>query len=103
MRRAVFWSADALDDLDRIIGYIAADNPAAAAKVLIAIRKAGDDLGELATGRPGRVPGTYEKVLPRLRYILAYALEALPEGGERVIILRAIHGARKWATDEWPE
>lgn len=103
MRRSVVWSVGALDDLDNTVAYIASQNPAAARKVLAAIRKAGDDLGELATGRPGRVPGTYEKVLPGLPYILTYALEALPEGGERVVILRAIHGARHRRKGEWPE
>lgn len=103
MRRTVVWSADALDDLDKTLAYIAANNHAAAVRVLTAIRKAGDDLGELATGRPGRVPGTYEKVLPDLPYILSYALQPLPQGGERVVILRAIHGARDWREGEWPK
>jgi plasmid stabilization system protein ParE len=56
----------------------------------------------MATGRPGRVGGTYEKPVTRLPYIIAYAID-LVAGRETVVILRVIHGARDWQLDEWPK
>ncbi len=49
-----------------------------------------------ATGRPGRVAGTYEKVLAPLPYILVFALWPRPGGMEEIVILYVIHGARDW-------
>lgn len=55
----------------------------------------------MATGRPGRVSGTYEKSVTRLPYIVAYALTE--RGGREVVsILRVIHTSRDWVDEEWP-
>ena len=61
--RDVFWSSDALDDLDAVITYIAAENPRAALDVIDKIERTGHALGTVATGRKGRVSGTYDKVV----------------------------------------
>ena len=74
MTRPVQWSREALDDLKAQVAWIAAENPAAAQRVADRIRATCDALGEMATGRPGRVSGTYEKSVTRLPYIVAYAL-----------------------------
>ena len=100
--REVFWSKDALDDLSSVIAYIAAESPRAALDVIDKIESAGTALGNMATGRKGRVSGTYEKVVTGLSYIMAYAIEPRPDGSERVVILRIIHGARDWKDEEWP-
>ena len=97
---AVVWSESALDDLDSAIAYIAADNPVAARKVLERIDTAADGLGQAATGRRGRIAGTYEKSVRGLPYIIAYAIQPLPSGRERIVILRVIHGARNWLPEE---
>ena len=55
----------------------------------------------MATGRPGRVSGSYEKLVPRLPYILAYAIASQGER-EVIAILRVIHMARDWREDDWP-
>jgi plasmid stabilization system protein ParE len=96
MRRVV-WSVDAHRDYLDILRYIANDNPDAAERVVDAIEDAGNRLGEFATGRPGRVTGTYEKVVTGLPYIIAYALT-----DEAVVIVRVIHTARDWLEEEWP-
>jgi plasmid stabilization system protein ParE len=103
MKRHVLWSRDALDDLKQIAEYIAEQNPVAGLRIGALIRSTGDSLGEIPAGRRGRVTGTYEKVVHGIPYIIAYALEPLPEGGQAVVILRAIHGAREWPADEWPK
>jgi plasmid stabilization system protein ParE len=102
VRRQVRWSREALDDLKYQIDYIAADNPAAAKRVAARIRSAGASLGKAATGRRGRIVGTYEKVVSGLPYIIAYSIAHRPGGGEVVMILRVIHDARHWPPGEWP-
>lgn len=55
----------------------------------------------MATGRPGREIGTYEKSITRLPYVIAYAL--MNHGGRQsVMILRVIHTVREWTAEEWP-
>ncbi len=103
MRRPVFWSAEALRELQDAITYIADKNPAAARRVRDEIRGAAERLGTAAIGRPGRVAGTFEKPVVGRPYIIAYALAASPDGGgERVVILRVIHTARDWPRGNWP-
>jgi plasmid stabilization system protein ParE len=101
VKRPVQWSRDALDDIKRQIAYIAADNPAAARQVADRIRATGAVLGEMATGRQGRVRDTYEKLVVRLPYIIAYAITK-QAGRETVSILRVIHAARDWPDENWP-
>ena len=72
MKRAVVWSHVARAEYLEVIRYIAADDPAAAARVADQIEAAGAQLADFATGRAGRVRGTYEKVVSGLPYILAY-------------------------------
>jgi toxin ParE1/3/4 len=99
--RPVVWSQAARRDYLDILRYIAEGNPVAAERVVDAIEKAGNDLGDFATARRGRVTGTYEKVVHGLPYIIAYALTP-QEGREIVSILRVIHAARDWPAEEWP-
>ena len=100
--RQIVWSAGALQDMETLATYIAADNPVAALQVLNRIDATVQRLAQTPIGRPGRVAGTYEKPVPRLPYIVAYALQ--PSAiEERIVILRVIHGARNWPKGEWPE
>jgi toxin ParE1/3/4 len=98
----VVWSEAALDDTDDLVAYIAADNPAAASKVLDRIESTARFLGRIATGRSGRVEGTYEKSVAGLPYVIAYAIKRMPAGTERIVILRVIHTARNWPKGTWP-
>jgi len=100
--RALQWSREALDDFKKQIAYIADRNPAAARRVTERIDDAASSLARLATGRSGRVKGTYEKVIPHLPYIIAYAL-TIKEGRETITILRLIHTSRDWRKGDWPE
>lgn len=101
MKRTVVWSNSAQDDFLDIIRFIAQANPDAAARVADTIDRLVATLGEMATGRPGRVTGTYEKVVPGLPYIVAYALDDQP-GRSRLALLHIIHGARDWPDEGWP-
>jgi toxin ParE1/3/4 len=42
-------------------------------------------------GRPGRVPGTCELVMPKTPFVVPYRLV-----GKTIQILRVFHGARRW-------
>jgi toxin ParE1/3/4 len=93
---------EARRDSLEILRYIAKDNLIAAERVVDAIEAAGTRLAEFATGRPGRVTGTYEKPLVRFPYIICYELRLIA-GRESVVILRIIHAARDWPEEDWPQ
>ena len=86
------WTKKALDNLDAAVEYIAEDNPTAAHEVA---QKIWDSVQLLRTqpgiGRPGRVTGTRELVIPELPYIVPYTEQ---EGA--IVILRIMHTAMKW-------
>jgi toxin ParE1/3/4 len=84
----------ALADLAELRAFIAADRPRAALDVGRRIRSAIDRLAESPNrGRPGRVPGTRELVVPRLPFIVAYRVDI-----DQVVVLAILHAARRWPT-----
>jgi toxin ParE1/3/4 len=95
VRRPVRWSTDALTDLTDQLAYIASENPTAALRVANALDRTVLALGDMPTGRAGRVTGTYEKSVTGLPYVIAYAL-MLHDGVEAVAIVRVIHTSRDW-------
>ncbi len=86
------WTKKALDNLDAAVMYIAEDNPTAARNVA---QKIWDSVQLLTLqpgiGRPGRVTGTRELVIPELPYIVPYIEQ---EG--LIVILRIMHTSMKW-------
>jgi plasmid stabilization system protein ParE len=101
--RRVVWSQDALDELDGIVAYISRDNHLAAGRVADRIARAVESLAFMPTGRPGRVIGTYEKIVPNLPYVIAYALMPATDEADVLAVLHVIHGARDWPEGAWPE
>jgi len=99
--REVVWSQSALDDMDELAAYIAADNPRAALRVLDRIETTVERLAHTPIGHSGRVAGTYEMPVTGLSYIIAYALQAVGSR-EQIVVLRVIHGARNWPQGGWP-
>jgi len=86
------WQDDAINDLIQIRRFIAMDKPSAATKVANRIRKAVPEIAhQPGIGRPGRIPGTREKVLVDIPYIIAYRVEE-----STIVILRVLHTSRKW-------
>ena len=89
------WLPSAARTLGAQIAYIAERNPQAAGDVGDAIEVAVSRLADFAeSARPGRVPGTRELVVPATPFIVVYRIEATG-----VVILRVLHGARKWPPD----
>lgn len=88
----VEWLRRALLNLEQEAAYIARDNPRTAAALVL---EADETTRLLARhpdmGRPGRVPGTRELVLPNFPYIIPYRVKE-----QRVEILRVFHTSRKW-------
>jgi plasmid stabilization system protein ParE len=88
----VRWLKRALANLDAEAAFIARDHPAAAARAVEAIATAVEWLAQhTVLGRPGRVEGTRELVVPDTPYLVPYRVR-----GHVVEILRFFPGARKW-------
>jgi toxin ParE1/3/4 len=86
------WLRAALQELDHEAEYIALDSPVAAARMIETIVRSINQLTKYpAMGRPGRVSGTRELVVPNTHYIIPYRVR-----GDWVEILRVFHAARKW-------
>lgn len=87
----VRWLRKALRNLDEEAAYIANDDSAAARVVVERVLNAVAMLAQQPDmGRPGRVPGTRELVVPRTRYIVPYRVR-----GDAVEILRVFHTSRR--------
>lgn len=88
----VRWLRTALANLEAHAQYIARDNLAAARRIVAAIERSVALMARYpASGRPGRVEGTRELVVPGTPYIVPYRVR-----GQTVQILRVFHAARKW-------
>jgi addiction module RelE/StbE family toxin len=90
--RTLRWTRRALARLDQIGGYIAKENPEAAARVITRIVTAVDALAEQpGIGRPGRIRTTRELVLADIPYIIPYRVT---DG--YIDILTVMHAAQQW-------
>ena len=86
------WRLSARDDLRNARRYLAERNPQAAGRIFEAIRASVKRLADAPElGRPGRVDGTRELVVPGTQYLVAYAVL-----GNTLTILSVLHGAREW-------
>ncbi len=88
----VVWTKLALADLGHAYQHIADERPSAAVSVIGRIEKAVEALSlHPQIGRPGRVEGTRELVVPGTPFVIPYRVS-----GARVELLAVIHGARRW-------
>jgi|MTBAKSStandDraft_2_1061841.scaffolds.fasta_scaffold86365_2 plasmid stabilization system protein ParE len=88
------WTRKALGNLDAAVKYIAADSPGNAREVAQKILDGIQLLsGQPGMGRPERVAGTRELVIPGLPlpFIIPYA-----EYDGEIVILRIVHTSMKW-------
>lgn len=87
------WTRAAATDLDALAEYLAERNPDAAVRQVLLILQAVEERlpAYPGTGRPGRVPGTRELVVPDTPFLVAYRVT---EGA--IQVLRVLHGARRW-------
>lgn len=86
------WSPRAIAHLAELRTYIARDNPKAAGQIAATLLASVERLAELpGLGRPGRVAGTRELVVPGTPYVIPYRLRA-----DRLEIVAVFHGRQKW-------
>ncbi len=88
----VKWTRTALSNLNDLAEYVAKEDPQVASdmvsKIVLAVDKLLDYPG---MGRPGRVPGTRELLVPGVPYIIPYRVK-----DDFVEILRVFHAKRRW-------
>ena len=89
----IIWSPEAIADLAALRAYIEQDDAAAAQRVALHVIRNVETLlpDHPEMGRPGRVPGTRELVIPNTPYIVPYRVV-----GNAIQVLRIFHGARRW-------
>ena len=89
----VRWLAEALRNVDAEAEYIARNNPTAARAVVRRIYDATRLLSDNpALGRPGRIHGTRELVVPGTRYLIPYRVRPRLN---RIEVLRVFHTSRR--------
>jgi toxin ParE1/3/4 len=89
----IIWSPEAIQDLISLRAYIAEESPAGARRIVLRILRDVEHLlpDNPHMGRPGRVPGTRELVIPRTPYVVPYRVQR-----NVIQILRVYHGERRW-------
>jgi toxin ParE1/3/4 len=88
----IVWSRRAIRHLTAVRDYIAKDSPQNAATVATRILNSVDLLpAQPQMGRPGRVLGTRELVVPDTPYIIPYRVR-----GEYLELIAVFHGRQKW-------
>ena len=87
------WMPQALADVADLHAYIAERDFAAARKMVLRIHTLVGDLLPVNphAGRPGRVDGTRELVIPGTPFVVPYRVTAT-----EIQILRVYHHARRW-------
>ena len=85
---------DAKVDLRQIKAFISERNAIAADRVMDRIRKTLTLLAVLPRlGHPGLVPGTFQKGVPRVPYLVVYRMD-IAEADRELVVLRVYHGAQ---------
>ena len=88
----VVWLPRAVTDLEALVAFIGADSPLSAQRVLDAVLVQVRTLSDFqALGRPGRVSGTRELVVPHVHYLVVYTVF-----DDAIRILRVFHPSQRW-------
>ena len=88
----IVWSPRAIGHLADLRAHIARDDPEAAARMATALLTAVERMAALPNlGRPGRVTGTRELVVPNTPYVVPYRLR-----GDRLEVIAVFHGRQRW-------
>jgi toxin ParE1/3/4 len=88
----IVWSPRAIRHLTHLRAHIARDNPKAARRIAGTLLDAVERVAELPNlGRPGRVGGTRELVVPGTPYVIPYRLRS-----DRLEVIAVFHARQKW-------
>jgi toxin ParE1/3/4 len=86
------WTTPATEELVSVYEFAAAENPAAARRIMNHIWETVEVLERHPmAGRKGRVAGTRELVIPGTSFIAGYRIEK-----KELWILAVMHAAQKW-------
>ena len=87
------WQPQAFEDLKSIQHYIVADDPIAAKRIVVAtVSMVHDQLTAFPqSGRPGRIEGTRELVVPKTPFIVPYRVT-----GDTIEILGVHRASQRW-------
>ncbi|MEF3696846.1 type II toxin-antitoxin system RelE/ParE family toxin [Desulfolutivibrio sp.] len=89
---SIEWTVLAAGDLDGVMEYVGRDDWPTAERVGREIVAAVSRLAAFpGLGRPGRVEGTRELIVPDIPYIVVYEVR-----GDRVCVLRLLHAAQAY-------
>jgi addiction module RelE/StbE family toxin len=87
------WAKDATRQLAAAHGYVAADGPGAAERLLSRITQTVKQLStHRHAGREGRIKNTRELVIVNTPYIVAYRIK----NESNIQVLAVLHGKRRW-------
>ena len=87
----VVWSPRAISHLTDLRSYIERDHPDAAARTATTLLSAVERLARLPNvGRPGRLAGTRELVVPGTPYVIPYRVRR-----DRLEIIAVFHGRQR--------
>ena len=88
----IVWSTRAVRHLSQLRAFIARDRPGAARETACAILSSVELLAEQpGLGRPGRLAGTRELVVPGTPYLVPYRVR-----DDRLEVLGVFHGRQRW-------
>ena len=100
--RRVIWSPRGRILFDRDVVSYLLDKGEAGQRALDDVDRTIELLAQRPIGRPGRMPGTYEKSVTGQSYVIAYSFAPRDDGGEDLVIMRVVHTARHWPAGRWP-
>ncbi len=88
----IVWSRRAIRHLGNVRDYIAQDSPGSAADIAARIVEAVERLALYPNlGRPGRIAGTRELVVPGTPYLIPYRIV-----GSRIELIAVFRGRQCW-------
>ena len=103
MRRVIWSPRAAARYRSEVLDYLEQQGEATLRRVRGDIERTIDVLSQRPVGRPGRVSGTYEKLVVGQPYIIVYSLHPSDDGGEDdLVIMRIVHTSRDWPPGRWP-
>ena len=86
----IVWTAEAVDDLDNILAYIASQDIGAAGLIAERVLKTEEYISEFPRSAPyDKQSDTYDRYIPKTRIILTYEIS-----GDMVRVLSAWHTSR---------
>jgi plasmid stabilization system protein ParE len=95
--RPVRWTAQALEDFEAALAYIAKESPANAQRVRDRILNAIRNIEAFSLGLPG--PKGYLKLyVPKTSYFVIFDHSPKDDG---VVILAFVHSSRDWEQIDW--